>query len=159
MVFGAAFIAAAAALDQLTKAAAGKLRSGPKVLIPGILELRYLENRGAAFGILRDRQWLFIAIACAVITGALVLIKRLPLNRRFLPLGISVLFLAGGAAGNLLDRVRLHMVRDFIYIRAVDFPIFNLADIFVTCSAASILLLVLIRYRDDEFDFLRRRRG
>ncbi|MBQ0059171.1 MAG: signal peptidase II [Lachnospiraceae bacterium] len=62
--------------------------------------------------------------------------------------------LAGGAIGNLIDRVFLGSVRDFIYFKLINFPVFNVADIAVTCSAFILVYLVLIYYKDEDFAFL-----
>lgn len=147
------------ALDLLTKsAAAGALKGQtPIVLIEGVLELRYVQNTGAAFSLLENAQWLFILVAAAAIAVIAVLLLRLPKTRHFAPMHILLTLIAAGAAGNLIDRITLNYVRDFIYFSLIDFPIFNVADIYVTVSTVLLVICILFYYEDEDFDFLRRR--
>lgn len=140
-------------LDQWTKSVAVRYLAGPNpaVLIPGVLELRYLENHGAAFSILQNQQ-LFFRILTFFIIGLLgwIYLFRLPQNHRYFPLNADVILLLAGAAGNLIDRMRQGYVVDFIYFRLIDFPIFNVADCYVSIGAVLFILLILFYYHDDE---------
>lgn len=144
------------ALDLWTKAIAQSVLCGsqPIELIPGALEFRYLQNTGAAFSLLENAQWLFILIAAAVTVLIGVLLWRMPKTRRYLPLAVSLLFISAGAVGNLADRIRLGYVRDFIYISLIHFPVFNVADMYVTIATAVLALLILFYYKDGDFAFL-----
>lgn len=145
-------------LDQITKALAVRyLSSGPVDVIPGVFQLRYLENRGAAFGILQNRQVFFYIITLAIVAAVIWFYAVLPANRRYRGLRILCVFLTAGAAGNLIDRVCLHYVRDFFYFILIDFPIFNVADIYVTCSAIFLIICILFIYKDEDFAFLKRK--
>ena len=138
-------------LDQYTKLfAARRLQEKPYVLAEGVFELRYTENHGAAFSILQNRQWLFILIAVIFLTAILVWQLLLPAKRSVLGLRIILAVLAAGAAGNLMDRIMLGYVRDFLYVRAINFPVFNLADIYVTVSAVLLVLWVLFSDREKQ---------
>ena len=75
------------------------------VLIKGILELSYLENRGAAFGMLQGAKLLFLVISIIVIIGIIYVVYKLPLTKRFIPLFISLVFIFSGAIGNQIDRI------------------------------------------------------
>ena len=146
-LLAAAFLVA---IDQLTKYFAAENLSGrPCVLIPGVLELRYVENHGAAFGILPGKQWFFILLTVVMLIAFLVIYLRQNEESRPLPLNLALIGLIGGAAGNLIDRVYFHFVRDFIYFRLIDFPVFNVADICVTVSAVIFIIYVLF-FGDDE---------
>lgn len=144
------------AADRLTKKYAyDTLRvSGPVVIIPGQLQLQYLENRGAAFGILQNHQALFAVFAVIIMGASFFLYMRSPSGRRYLPLRISMTGICAGAAGNLIDRVSAGYVTDFIYFSGINFPIFNVADICVSLSVALLLILVLFVYRDEDYEFL-----
>ncbi len=157
----AAILSAAAwllliALDLWTKTLAQNSLCGkePIELIPGALELYYLQNTGAAFSLLENAQWLFILIAAIVTVLIGAVLVRIPKTRRFLPLSVSLLFISSGAVGNLVDRIRLGYVRDFIYISLINFPVFNVADMYVTIATAALVLLVLFYYKDEDFAFL-----
>ena len=143
--------------DQLTKIlVTGALKGNdPCILISGVLELRYLENTGAAFSMLRDAKWFFIIVALCAITFIIWMQLRILPLRRFTPLLYVLTFLSAGAAGNLIDRISLGYVRDFIYFSLIDFPIFNVADIYVTLSAIILVCLILFYYKDEDLKQLK----
>ena len=142
-------------LDQVSKIwAAAALAERPIEIIPGVFELRYLENHGAAFGILQNQRWFFLILTAAFVVFLILAYHRLPGGKRHLPLRILCAALLAGALGNAIDRAFLGYVRDFLYFRLIDFPIFNVADIYVTLSAAVFIILVLFVYKDDDFKFL-----
>ena len=103
------------------------------ILIPGIFRLHYLENRGAAFGILQGKKIFFVVFTLIVLCLiAYLYLKRIPDEKKFRPMdGICILFFAG-ALGNFIDRVFRNYVVDFFYFKLIDFPVFNVADIYVT---------------------------
>ena len=146
-------------LDLGTKAVAAQALQGkpPIVLIHNVLELLYLQNTGAAFSLFENAQWLFILIAVLAVIFITLFLVRIPKNRRFLPLQILLTLISAGAIGNLIDRIRLGYVRDFIYFSLIDFPVFNVADIYVTVSTALLVLVVLFYYKEEDFHFLHRK--
>ena len=75
------------------------------------------------------------------------------------PLILTLLVLAAGACGNLIDRVVSKYVVDFIYFVVIDFPVFNVADIYVTLSVISLIILILFHYRDNDLDFLKKKKA
>ncbi|MCI2050008.1 MAG: signal peptidase II [Lachnospiraceae bacterium] len=145
-------------LDQFTKyLAAVKLKGKqPFDLIPGVLQFRYLENTGAAFSLFQNCRIFFIVIAFAAIVLIAWLLVKAPVNRRFLPMRICFVAIASGAAGNMADRLTLRYVRDFIYFSPIDFPIFNVADCYVSVATVLLALLVIFKYKEDDFRFLKR---
>ena len=147
------------AFDQLTKWLAVKylLPSGPISIIDGVFELRYLENRGAAFGIFQNRQWMFILLTLIIVAAVIWLYIKMPETKRMLPLRIISVAVISGAIGNLIDRILNSYVVDFLYFRLIDFPIFNVADIYVTVSAVIFIILFIFYYKDDDFKFLNRK--
>ncbi len=144
--------------DQWTKAeAVAALKGKPFIpLIPGALELYYLENTGAAFSMLENAQWFFCIVAVAAAAVIAWFILRIPSVKRMVPLHICLIFIAAGAVGNLIDRLQLHYVRDFIYISLIHFPVFNVADMYVTVCTALLVIYVLFVYKDEDFAFLHR---
>ncbi len=107
-----------------------------------ILNFTYLENRGAAFGILQDNRAFFI-ILTIVIIGYLIyyFIKHYKTNTTLL--NIAITFIITGALGNFYDRLVKTYVVDFIEFAFVDFPVFNVADIFVTVGSILIIIYLL----------------
>ena len=142
------------ALDQLTKylAVIYLKDNGSVVLIDGILELLYVENRGAAFGIMHGMGWLFIVLALLVSAAVIYIYVKMPHEGKFLPLEACMACIVAGAIGNIIDRIRNGFVVDFIYFSLIDFPVFNVADIFVTCSAIALIVLFLFVYKEDDID-------
>lgn len=152
---GLIVVAALTWLDQYTKILAARYLPGnPVDIIPGVFRLQYLQNTGAAFGLFRNQMVFFYVITIAFLAIAIAFYLRMPRERRYLPVRIIALFLMAGALGNFIDRVTLQYVRDFLYFSLIDFPIFNVADIYVTCSAAAIFILLLWVYKDDDLDKL-----
>ena len=145
-------------LDQMTKYLAVVYLKGQEAisLIPGVLELRYLENRGAAFGILQGGKVIFLIITPIVLLVAAYVLVRMPDGGKYGILHFLLDCIIIGAVGNLIDRIRLDYVVDFIYIRLNDFPIFNVADMFVSIATVvgAVLLLFGHSYRDEDFSFL-----
>ena len=143
-------------LDQATKRAAEKALAGGRsiVLIPGVLEFSFVRNRGAAFGILQNARPFFFFITFAALFVIGYALSRLPRDRHYLPARLCLLLIASGAAGNFIDRAALSYVRDFIYFSLINFPVFNVADIYITCAAFAIVLLMVFYYREeDDFSF------
>lgn len=134
-------------LDQITKSLAIKylLGQAPIVIIPGHFEFRFVKNYGAAFGILQEKRIFFIIITTLVILFIVgFLYKNFNSLSNFSIFSISILL--GGAIGNYIDRIRLGYVVDFIrvnLIKSYDFPVFNIADIFIVVGTFFIVLLVL----------------
>lgn len=143
-------------LDQITKIFARKLNGKPSiVLIENVLEFRYLENRGAAFGILQGQSVLFLLIAVFVLFFMIVFFRKVPKTGHFFPLSVTFAFMTAGAVGNTIDRVYFGYVTDFIYFKLIDFPTFNVADIWITCATFILLFLILFKYKEEDFDFLK----
>ena len=142
----------AVAADQVTKyLAVIYLKDKPPFVIwDQVFELTYLENRGAAFGLLQNRTIFFVITACVVFAIVIFLYIKIPKTSKYLPLRLCGIFVFAGAAGNLIDRIRLGYVVDFFYFKLIDFPIFNVADIYVTVGFAVLVVLILFVYKEEE---------
>lgn len=143
-------------LDQFTKyLAVLKLKEQSAFdIIPGILELNYLENRGAAFGMLKNQKFFFVFVAIVIIGLIIYFLYKAPDTKKFNILHLLLVMIASGAIGNMLDRIRLDYVVDFIYLVIIQFPIFNLADIYVTVATAILVIILLFVYKEDDLNFL-----
>ena len=154
-MFQAIAIAVAAALvglDQLTKwLTVLHLQEKPIVLIDGIWELTYVENRGAAFGMMQGGRWLFVAFT-AVVMLALLALLLFGHYRRYRLFNISLILVIAGGIGNLIDRIANGFVVDMIHVFwktiGFDFPVFHVADIFVVIG--SILLRIFFFFIYDD---------
>ena len=108
------------------------LRSSVEV-IPNIFRFTYIQNDGAAFGMLDDHRWVFMSFSTIAIIGICVYLFAFRPKNRYLQ--ITLAMLAGGGIGNMIDRILLGYVIDFIDVRLIHFAIFNVADSFITVSA------------------------
>ena len=104
------------------------------------------------------KSWFFWILTAVFLFAAIYILIRVPKTRRYLPLIACVVVLAAGALGNLIDRVINHYVVDFIYFSIINFPIFNVADIYVTLSVIFLLILILFKYKEGELRFLGRKK-
>ncbi len=159
-IFGILFICFLTLLDQGTKLLAIFYLKGQSdyVLIPGILKLKYLENRGMAFGMFEGKIPVFIILCIIFFIIFFYVYARIPKTAYYFPMAFVCLIMVSGALGNFIDRIMRGYVVDFIYFSLIDFPVFNMADIYVVCSGISLILLVCLKYRDDnDYAFLKLR--
>ncbi|MBQ2758035.1 MAG: signal peptidase II [Clostridia bacterium] len=144
MILAACIIVLVVLLDQISKLLVlTYLYEGRVVLIKGILNFTYVENRGMAFGLLADKRWVFIVLSVVgigLLCFYLFRYVRRPLSR------VGLALIVGGGIGNMIDRVRLGFVVDFIDFCAFDFWVwvFNVADAAVCVGAALFVLDVLL---------------
>lgn len=149
-------ICALVALDQFTKyLAVIHLRDKPAyIIINGVLELNYLENKGAAFGMLQNQKAFFIFVAVVILSVIGYVLLKTPDGRKYRILHVLLSLIAAGAIGNMIDRIRLDYVVDFIYFVLINFPIFNVADMYVTVSTVLLVILLLFVYKEDDLNFI-----
>lgn len=141
------FVVLLVMMDQLSKFFVVSFLKGqsPYILIEGFLSFYYIENRGAAFGILQNSQILFSIITIVVLLGLMIyLIKNYKSSS--LATKISLTLIIAGAIGNFIDRLRLKYVIDFISFRMFghDFAVFNLADSFIVIGTIIVMILVIL---------------
>ena len=141
-------------LDQITKylAVIPLKDQPPYVILQNIFQLEYLENRGAAFGLFQDKRIFFYLSVILISVIVVWFYSRVPMDRKYMPLRICAVLLIAGAYGNFIDRIRLNYVIDFFYFKLIDFPIFNVADIYVTVSSFLIILLIFFYYKEDDLE-------
>ena len=143
LILFAAIVAVVAALDQLSKAwARTALQEGSLTFIPGILDFKLTFNTGAAFSIGQGKGLLFAVVAVAICIAAFIFVWREP--NMPIALVCSLACIAGGGIGNMIDRVFAGKVTDFIATTFINFPIFNVADMFVTCGVFVTVVLIFI---------------
>ena len=165
-------------IDQITKMFAfNGLKNTPGItIINGVFELKYLENQSAAFSLdpisliykifhityfdthpqvfLNCKMAFFIILIVAVLIIIALLYQRIPWNRRFLPLNVILIGFFAGAIGNLIDRIVHNYVIDFFYFSLINFPIFNVADIYVTLSAIALIIVVFFYYKEEDYSVI-----
>lgn len=131
-----------AAVDQMIKSAIRLTPPGSSVCrIDGILEIRHSTNTGAAFSLLSERTLLITLLSAALLVAVyLIAAKTMRLTA---PAKAAFACLIGGGVGNLIDRLLFSAVTDYIRLLFFRFPVFNLADILITCSIAFLMILVM----------------
>lgn len=144
------------ALDQFTKYLAITYLKGGNdiILIDGVLELQYLENRGAAFGLLQNQKFFILFVGLVFLAILVFVLLKLPDHKKYNKLYYIAGAVVAGAIGNMIDRIRFDFVVDFIYFSLIDFPIFNMADIYITLSVILLAIIVLFVYKEEDFEFL-----
>ena len=144
-------IAAVIALDQFVKSvvttylASGVLPQGSITVIPGVFEITYVCNTGAAFSIFQGQRF-FLMLTSMIVIASLLVFVFLRRRKEHAMLIFAASLIAGGGAGNLIDRIRFGAVVDFLAFWS--FPVFNVADIAVcTGCGLAILHFVLLEYK------------
>lgn len=139
-------ILAVIGIDQWTKylAETQLMSISTLPLAQDIFHLTYARNTGAAFSILTDAQMLLILVTAVVILGMIsYLIKIRKTGDTNIKLSLALII--GGALGNLIDRIRLNYVTDFLDFTLINFPVFNFADVFVVFGVIILTLAVLFK--------------
>ena len=146
-------------LDQFTKfIVRGKLGLYQYVdVIPGVFQFYHHENTGASWGLFKGGKVFFVIIACVVVAGIIVLLGKIPAEKKYLQLNLALSLIAAGAVGNVIDRIHKGSVTDFLYAKIIDFPVFNVADIFIVCATAWLMILIIFVYKDDDLKFLEKK--
>lgn len=96
------------------------------VVIPYLLNFSYVENTGAAFGMLKDHRWIFMTLSVFLIAFLVVLLRTSSINHLLFKVSVSLIL--GGGIGNMIDRIFVGHVVDFLKVTFIDFPVFNIAD-------------------------------
>lgn len=123
-------------------------------LIPGVMNITYVENDGAAFGMLDNARWLFMIVSAVAIVAIVVFLRKHGSRHTLLTLSLS--FIAGGGIGNMIDRTFVtdvngtYVVTDFFETAFMDFAVFNVADSFITVGA--ILLGIYIIFIEPKVE-------
>lgn len=126
----------------------------PVSLIDGVLELHFYPNTGIAWSMLEGQLIFIVFMGIVFLSVMLFFVLRLPEQKKFHILYILSGLLAGGALGNMIDRIRLGYVVDFIYFSLINFPVFNVADCCIVISIAWACILFLFIYKEEDLTFL-----
>ena len=142
------------ALDQLTKylitSNMDLYDSIP--IISGVLEIHYIRNAGMAWGMLQNKQIIFYICTIIFIALAGAFYIRLAKINKYKEMRIVIVIIISGAIGNFIDRIRFKYVIDFIYFKIINFPVFNVADCYVTIGVFLLMFLFIFKYKEEDFD-------
>ena len=142
--------------DQFTKYLALTKLKGEEaiVLIQGVLELDYLENRGSAFGMFQNQKVFLLASGFVFLAFILYFMLKIPIEKKYLLIHLCLTGILAGGIGNMIDRFRFGFVVDFISFVLIHFPIFNTADCYIVISVILLMLEILFVLKDDDLSFL-----
>ena len=149
-------------IDQLTKLLAiNNLRdlADEIPVINKVFGLYYVENKGISFSMLSSKMALIIIVTSIIMLILIYVMIRTPKTKYFMPFSIVLSVIIGGAAGNMIDRIFRGYVIDFIMLDFINFPIFNVADIFVCVGLFILVFLIIFKYKDKDFDFIIPKKG
>ncbi|MCR5324770.1 MAG: signal peptidase II [Lachnospiraceae bacterium] len=149
-------------LDQLTKklAVAHVTEKGDISVIDKVFRITFVKNTGAAWGILKDGTVLLSIFSFIILVFMVFLYFRIDWdNKRLRPLMVLSVFVAAGAIGNLIDRVFLKYVIDFLYFELINFPVFNVADCYITISMFVLAALLIFYYKEEDFENIWRKKS
>jgi len=144
------FALAIVAADQVTKylTVASIELGGVKEFIPGLLRFTYVQNTGGGFSILTGHTWLLVAVSLLAFAMIFyVIYKKYVTGAGTL---WSLFAVLGGGVGNLIDRVRLGYVVDMIETEFISFPVFNVADCFITCGAVGLCVFMILEEKKEK---------
>ncbi len=143
-------------VDQYTKNLAIERLQGKEAfpLIKGVLEFQFFSNTGMAWSLLEGQSFFILFIGVIFLAVMLFCILKLPEGKKFHILYIFGGILTGGAVGNMIDRLRLGYVVDFIYFSLINFPIFNVADMCIVVSIIVLGFLFLFVHMEEDMSFL-----
>jgi signal peptidase II len=132
------------------------MNNDPLVIIPDVFNLQYHENTGAVWGIMSGKVQFLSVFTFIILLFIIFLYLKIPQGKKYNPMKLITVFIIAGAVGNLIDRIFLGYVVDFIYFELINFPLFNIADSYLTVSCIVLFLLAIFYYKDTDFEFLDR---
>jgi signal peptidase II len=156
LIIDVIFMAVLLIADQFTKyLAIIKLKNNPAfVLIDGVLELQYLENRGSAFGMLQNQKVFILFVGIVFLAIILFFLLRLPEEKKYNIVHALLSMIIAGGIGNMIDRFRFDYVVDFISFIVINYPIFNVADCYIVVATIGLFIMFLFVFKDNDLEFL-----
>ena len=137
-------------IDRVSKIIAfDRLKNGPVVLIKGVFELCYVENKGAAFSMMTGWRPFFLIITPLAVMVIVFLLIRSRLRKPSTVFETLLTFILAGTVGNYIDRAMSGYVPDFLYFSLIDFPVFNIADCYITVAVAVLLFYIIFEKEPD----------
>ncbi|MDL2248652.1 signal peptidase II [Tyzzerella sp. OttesenSCG-928-J15] len=138
-------------IDQISKYLASvKLMFCDDIMVlPGVLSLTYHENRGAAFGLFQGGRWFFLIFALIIFGAIIYYYVKLPEGKVYGWIKVFLVLVLAGALGNSVDRLINGYVVDFLQFEFINFPIFNIADVYVVCGTFLLAWAILFFVKDE----------
>lgn len=121
-------------------------------VINGVLDIHYIRNAGAAWGMFQNKQIMFYIETVIILFLAIILYIRCLKKDKYKDIRVLIVLITAGAIGNFIDRLRFKYVIDFIYFKIINFPVFNIADCYITIGVFVLIFLMLFKYKEADFD-------
>ena len=123
-------------------------------VIQDVFEIHYIQNPGAAWGILANSYILFYIVTVIVFILGVCFYIQCARFKHFQDFRVLIVLILAGATGNFIDRIRFQYVIDFLYFKLIDFPVFNVADCYVTIGFFCLAFLLLFKYSEEDLEKL-----
>lgn len=139
-------------LDQWTKyLALTQLQPvGNIEFIQGFMDFTFVENRGVAFGMFSGQRWFILLLTSVITLGLVYYYIKLPKTQEYKPVRFAMVLVFSGAIGNIIDRMRLGYVVDFFEFTFFDWPVFNMADVYVVVGVILMAFLIIFVIKEEE---------
>ena len=119
-------------------------------LLEGFMDLTFVENRGVAFGMFSGQRWFILLLTCVIVVGLVWFYVTLPEKKEYRPVRVSLVLILSGAVGNIIDRLFRGYVVDFFEFTFFEWPVFNVADIYVVVGVILFALLMVFVVKEED---------
>ena len=148
-------LAALIFVDQITKYLARRdLADESFDVIKGVFSLSLVSNKGAAWGMLQGRVDILSIVSILLVIALAYFFFKVPEGKKYHIIRVLCISVVAGAIGNLIDRIGFGYVTDFLYFKLIDFPVFNVADCYITVAMFLFIILMIFYYKDEDLEFL-----
>ncbi len=146
-------------LDQGTKlwALASLKPIHNMTLLEGIMDLTFVENRGVAFGMFSGQRWFILLLTGVIAVGLIWFYVTMPKKKEYFPLRVSLVLVLSGAVGNIIDRLFRGYVVDFFEFTFFEWPVFNVADIYVVVGVILLALMIIFVVKDEDLEWKKKK--
>ena len=146
-------------LDQGTKfwALASLKPIHNMTLVESFMDLTFVENRGVAFGMFSGQRWFILLLTGIIAAGLIWFYKAMPKKKEYFPLRVSLVMVLSGAVGNIIDRLFRGYVVDFFEFTFFEWPVFNVADIYVVVGVILLALMLIFVVKEEDLDFKKKK--
>lgn len=146
-------------LDQGTKlwALASLKPIHNMTLVEGFMDLTFVENRGVAFGMFSGQRWFILLLTGIIAAGLIWFYVTMPKKKEYFPLRVSLVLVLSGAIGNIIDRLFRGYVVDFFEFTFFEWPVFNVADIYVVVGVILLALMIIFVVKDEDLELKKKK--
>lgn len=126
-------------------------------LVEGFMDLTFVENRGVAFGMFSGQRWFILLLTGIIAVGLIWFYVTMPKKKEYFPLRVSLVLVLSGAVGNIIDRLFRGYVVDFFEFTFFEWPVFNVADIYVVVGVILLALMIIFVVKDEDLELKKKK--